>query len=345
MKPRSRSTNWGTRLAAAIALTLGTAFPAAAGQVSTESGLKYHPVVLEKDGRVSLETLDRMALSLKKEATDPATQIVVLIHGFDTGLKQGEKDYQQVSRRLQNESRSTGLRTAVVGIHWHSEAGDQAAWVSQAVAHRLTSLLGMKKAVKNPYLEKWKLARRVGRTGARAVFFRLQDELPGLPVHVFAHSLGSEVVVSALAPETTRGHRMRTATLEQPGRELRLDVVTLAGADLDHDVFSRNPVVLERARQWWVTVPGQDRADAILELRRGAGRPDALGNRGLSLEAAELERLQSRKILVLDRGNIPVGHAFVDYFSETRLQALADSLASGIGRGQTVAQGTAIPSS
>ncbi len=344
MKPRSRSITWGTRLAAALALTFGTAFPAAAGQAQTGSGPIYHPVVLEKDGQASPETLDRMAVFLKK-TTDPATQIVVLIHGFDTSLKQGEKDYQQVSHRLHNEARSKGLHTAVVGIHWHSDAGDQAAWVSQAVAHRLTSLLGMKKAVKNPYLEKWKLARRVGRTGARAVFFRLQDEMPGRAVHVFAHSLGSEIVVSALAPEASRRRGERTAALVQPGRELRLDVVTLAGADLDHDVFSRNPVVLERARQWWVTVPAQDRADAVLELRRGAGRPDALGNRGLSLDAQELEQLQARKTLVLDRGNVPVGHAFVDYFSESRLQAIAGNLASGAEKVRTIAQGTPVPSS
>lgn len=340
MKQQSRSLPWTLGIAAALSLWSGNALPAAAQAEPAAPAAEYHAVTLERDGQATAGALDQLVRSVRQEIRGGDGQIVVMIHGFDTDLKDGARDYGTVAQRLRKHAEAAGQRFAAVGLHWASDAGSQAQWMSRAVVHRVTSLLGMRKAVKNPYLEMRRRASRVGRTGARAVFFRLQDEFPGTPVHVFAHSLGSEVTVAALAPEGSV-RKSEYAPVEQLGRELRLDLVTLAGADLDHDAFARNGAALDRANKWWITVPKQAHADAILELRRAAGQGDALGNRGLSLRPEDEARLHARNALVLDRGNVPTGHAFIAYYNETRIEALAQAMLGGMLPGTAVAQDTA----
>src|SRR5205823_1858111 len=101
--------------------------------------------------------------------------------------------------------------------------------------------------------------------------------------------------------------------------------------DLDYDRFSRKDdtavrFALRRAQVWWVTVPEKGHADGALELRHGAGRGDAVGNRGLELNREDLDRLLSRRAMVLDQGNVPPKHAITDYYDDRRLGQLATSL-------------------
>jgi alpha/beta hydrolase family protein DUF900 len=320
-----------TVLAAGVLWTNGP-LPAAAARkdpFAPGQDLGYHPVLLAKDGRAEAASLDGLIGSLRKEQPGPE-QIVVMIHGFGTTLRGGIEDYQRLSKRLGGQGEAIGLRTALVGVHWESSPGSLGAWFPQAVGHRLTSLLGMRKAVNNPYLEKMRLARCTGRNGLRAVFFRLQDAFPAAKVHVLAHSMGAQAVVSAMAPDCWEpGEKERS--IEQRERTLRLGVVTLAGADIDCDVFCRDSQpgireALAQAEVWWVTVPGRGKADGILELRRGAGRGDAVGNRGIELEREDLNNLLTRRGLVLDQGNVPVEHRMTDYYNERRLEGLAQSL-------------------
>jgi hypothetical protein len=196
------------------------------------------------------------------------------------------------------------------------------------VGSRITSLLGFKNAVKNPYLEKVAYARQVGRTGLRSILFKLQDTMPDTPVHVVAHSLGAQVVVSGLAPEASV--TASSDEITERGRALNLGVVTLAGADVDYDAFDRdrkNSVerALGQAQVWWITVPEKKTADGMLELRRGAGRGDAVGNRGLKLSKHDVDRLLRRRGLVIDMGDVPVKHGFADYLGAKRVEALTRS--------------------
>jgi alpha/beta hydrolase family protein DUF900 len=244
--------------------------PAEAGQT-----LEYHPVILGPDGTASRQSLDVLIASLRPEVQDPRTQIVVLIHGFKTTLRRGTTEYSDLARRLGREADAFGLKLALVGVHWASSPGPGRSWLPQAFLSRVTSLLGFHNAVKNPYLAKVRLARQAGRTGLRSVLFRLQDEFPAAPLHLFVHSLGAQMLVSALAPEGAKDEKAPPA-IEQPERVPGVGMVALAGADLDEDVFARRatPAVrlaLCRARVWWVTVPEQGKADGVLELRRGPG--------------------------------------------------------------------------
>jgi esterase/lipase superfamily enzyme len=330
---RRATKKWATKafrvgLAAALAAALGHPAPAAAAD-ETAGRQRYQAVTLEDEGAAGAAALEGMVEGVRSELDGDRGQVVVMVHGFNVARKHAEKDYRAVAGRLRAQAEEAGLELAVVGVHWNSGAGSLGKWLPAAVGSRLTSLLGMKKAVKNPYLEKVKTARASGRTGLRAVLFRLQEEFPGTPVHLFAHSLGAEVAVSALCPHLQPAKD--DTRIEQPDRILRVGMVTLVGADLDQDVFTRRPavehcMVLDRADVWWVTVPEKGHADGVLELRLGAGRSHAVGNKGLKLEADELGRLLARRALVVDQGRVPATHVVTDYFHRERVRELTASM-------------------
>lgn len=314
-------------LPACAAVTLAGSPGWAADRNTPAPDGSYHRIVLEKDGRAEAGALDVLADEVGRDVEAGRSEIVVLVHGFDVSQKVGTADYSQIARRLRANGEQIGLKPAIVGVHWDSDAGGVGSWMLQATGSRLASLFGARRVVKNPYLEKCRLAEQTGRTGLRSVFFRLQDRFPQVPIHVFAHSLGASVLVHALAPEAGAAG----APIEQPDRPLHLGAVTLAGADLDCDTFTRAKdtavrLALRRAQVWWVTVPDKDKADGALELRRGAGKGDAVGNRGLELEREDLDRLLTRRALVIDQGNVPAGHRLTSYYNDRRVKELATSL-------------------
>lgn len=323
---------WSTVAMVLGLLTLPGRASAESQTVIAQGAPAYHQVILGENGRAEAQSLDRLAAEVRSEVTGKPAQIVVMVHGFQTPLEEGQEDFSTIGSRIRKESNRLGLETSLVGVHWDSGSESMAKWVPRAVGHRLTSLLGFKKAIKNPYLEKLKQARLTGRTGLRAVLFRLQESAPGVPVHLIAHSMGAEVVVASLAPEASAPNGSpESVDTEQPDRTLRLGMVTLAGADLDYDMFCRErggilEQALGRAQVWWVTVPNAKHADGMLEVRRGAGRCDAVGNRGLKLCRDDLNGLLRRRGLVLDVGNIPTKHGFIDYLNEKRVGSLMASM-------------------
>lgn len=288
----------------------------------------FYCVSIDQQGHADAKGLERLTSRLQHEAADGPVQVLVMVHGFQTPSATADDDYRAISAQFGKQCSRVGVRTFLVGVHWDSGSDALGKWLPKAVGSRITSLLGFKNAVKNPYLEKVAHARQVGRTGLRTILFRLQDSMTETPVHVLAHSLGAQVVVSGLAPEASVSSP--TDEIAERGRALRLGVVTLAGADLDYDAFDRGRKdnlerALSQAQVWWVTVPEKKTADGMLELRHGAGRGDAVGNRGLKLGKHDLDRLLRRRGLVIDMGDVPVKHGFADYFGAKRVEALARS--------------------
>jgi len=314
-------------------VALGTGRGSAEPRTATaQAEPAYRQVILGTDGRAEVPALDRLAGEVRQDVAGERSQIVVMVHGFQTPLAEGQEEFETIANRIRKDSNRLGMHPCIIGVHWDSGSESMAKWVPKAVGNRLTSLLGFKKAIKNPYLEKLKLARLTGRTGLRSVLFRLQESAPGVPIHLIAHSMGAEVAVAALAPEASASDAASaTGEIEQPERTLRVGLVTLAGADLDYDMFCREKggaleQALGRAQVWWVTVPGAKHADGMLEIRRGAGRCDAVGNRGLKLCRNDLNRLLQRRGLVLDVGNVPIKHGFEDYLNDKRVDSLAASM-------------------
>jgi hypothetical protein len=319
-----RSCRWGVWKAFAAVLLICA--PATAEQ----KVLPYVPVALQKDGSVTAASLDAMTVAVRPEVGEGNAQIVVMLHGFATPHWVAEKNFTIAAGRLREQSVAAHLRMGIVGVHWDSHVGEPPRWLSEAAAARVTSLLGMKKAVRNPYLAKTRLAREAGRTGARSVFFKLQEAFPRATFHVIAHSLGAEMVVAALAPAGS-ARKGESTEIDQPERELRLRMVTLVGADMDCDTFVRPGstarTALRRADLWWVTVPAKGKADGVLELRRAAGKGDAVGNCGMKLEREDLDMLLRRRALVVDQKDIPATHSSPKYMTEWRAEAVVRSIA------------------
>jgi hypothetical protein len=317
--------------ALALAFLLAGSSPVQAGGGKPRKELSYHPFILDGDGQADPAALAALVDTVRGEVGGGQTQVVVMVHGFNQRLGYATVDYDSIARRLRRQADSVGLKVSIIGVHWDSYAGPLT-WIGKAVGYRFTSLLGLRKVVKNPYLEKVALGRQVGRVGLRSLLFRLQDEFPKVPVNVLAHSLGAELIVSALCPESGRsGPREPSTAL--PERTLTLGMVALVGADLDVDSFCRRQdegtgvrPALRRAQVWWVTVPEKDRADGMLEIRRGAGRGEAVGNRGLKLTREDLDFLLTRRALVLDEGDVPAVHRITGYYNNRRLKAIAQSL-------------------
>jgi hypothetical protein len=312
---------------------IATMQPGGSGQTSLAMKAQdrvYHPVILDARGRADPPSLEELLAAVRPDACAPGTQIAVMVHGFRQSHGNATKDYRNIARRLRRAADAFRLKVVPVGVHWPSDPGAMRSYIPRALGHRIASVLGFPKALKNPYLEKARIARETGRTGLRAVLFRLQDEFPGVPLHIFSHSLGAQAIVSALAPEG-EVDRGLSREIEQPGRVLRVGMVVLAGADLDAEHFARERApgarrALDRAEVWWVTVPAPGRADGMLEMRRAAGRGDAIGNTGIQLVRDDFERLRERGALVLEVGNIPTWHRFPRYYNDRRLKAPAASL-------------------
>ena len=278
-------------------------------------------------------SLEAAAASLEARIGSRPAEIVLLVHGFNTTEEWGREQYRQIAGELREQAADTSLHVEVVGVHWQSYPGPAWKWIPQVVGYRAIAELGFRRAIRNPYWKKVELARRTGREGLREALFHLQEQFPQARFHALAHSMGSEVVLRALAPEreAPEGKEERTRAATEPDRELRLGLVALAGADLDEDVFASEEeptgrLALERADLWWVTVSKSDIADAVLELRRGAGRRDAIGNRGLTLFRGDLERLFQRRGLVIDDQEVPITHRIEDYYAAGRLHEIMGAI-------------------
>lgn len=291
----------------------------------------YAQVVLAKDGSAKPEALERMSREVRGKLPKSGGHIAVLVHGFGQQVEVCSGLYAEAARKLKEGAESLGFPLAVVGVHWDSDAGSMDEWMLKSAGARLTSLLGLKHAVRSPYLAKTALSREVGRSGLRSVFFRLEDDFPGVPLHCITHSLGAEAVVTALAPEGRRAAK-DSLPVVSPERTLRLDLVAMTGADLDCDLFVRKNRrirnALGRVDRWWVTVPRPNHADAVLELRRGAGKTEAVGNRGLLLRPEDREALEKRGGLVVDQDGVPPTHDLDRYLNRERLERLAAAMQS-----------------
>jgi len=290
----------------------------------------YYPVNLDETGSISKEALNRLSAMIAPEVAAPGAQLVVLVHGYNTSQTLGRRQYRQIARDLVAAGEKENWHPVVIGVHWPSHPGPLLHWLPQMLGYRFISGTGFPNALTNPYLDKSRLAAIAGRTGLRALLFRLQDDFASVPLHVFAHSMGSELLIRALAPGPVLPPPLLTP-IEQPTRVLRIQMAVLAGADLDQDVFSPQeehgvPEALPRAAVWWITVPRKNSADAALELRRSAGRRDAVGNVGLEMDRAQLSELIARRGLVIDNRSVPITHDIRAYYTRERLLDLTASL-------------------
>ena len=304
----------------ASSLLLGPAAPGAA-QAPAE------PVVVlsaDRSGGAAPAVRGAALEALAQQVPDPQ-HVVMLVHGWDTSAATNRRESREIALALQEGFRRQGERAGVLSLHWPSDAGPQRTWIPQTLLHYFFQTLGFRNAIPHPYKRDVPLARAVGLRGARQVLLDAHARFPHAKLHVLAHSLGSEVALHALDPNTLHGDERALAVPYEPGA-LPLDLVVLAGADVDQELMLRSQETAGGPSPGllWVTLPERGRPrDRVLMLRKLARKRPALGDAGPKLRAAEIDALVGGRRLIFDTLDIPPTHRILNYYNADRLFRLA----------------------
>lgn len=311
------------------------AFIALAGMLAMTGGgadetpHSFVAVQFPRSGEISREQRDAAVSQLAAQQPDPE-HIVVLIHGFDTPTFASAKQYAEVAPRVLSEFQKFGKRAVVLGVQWDSNVGPQRNWVPASLGHLAFRMIGLRKVIRDPYISRIPIARTLGRTGLRQVLFDVKDRFPNARIHVMAHSMGAEAIAHAINPEYTP--IPEDTTVSTPERPLKLDVVALAGADLDFDSGAKSKPVNPQAAPnlLWVTLPKVgSKGDKILDLRKKVRSKAAVGNAVPAFREDQYDALIGTRRLVFDSRDIPESHALVEYWAEPRISRIA-AAAEGI---------------
>lgn len=307
-------------LAGALAVT---------GTVADETSASFVGVRFPRSGEISKDQRNAVLAELAERQPDPQ-HVVVLIHGFDTPTFESRREYSEVAPRVLAEFSKLDRRAVVLGVQWDSNVGPQRKWVPAALGHLAFRMIGLRKVIRDPYTSRIPIARTLGRNGLRQMLFDVRDRFPNARIHIMAHSMGAEVTAHAINPEYTP--IPRRATVFAPERPLKLDVVALAGGDLDFDSGAKSKPVDPRAAPnlLWVTLPkvGQ-RGDRVLNLRKKIRSKAAVGNAVPAFREDQYDALIGNRRLVFDTIDIPANHALVAYWAAPRLNRIA-AAAEGI---------------
>jgi hypothetical protein len=257
--------------------------------------------------------------------------VLTIIHGWDVPRYRDLAESRAITREVREAFRRRGERVAVLDLAWQSNAGPQRVWITRSVGHYFFRLFGLPGVVPLPYRQGVRMARAVGLRGARQMLLELQDRFPDARLHVLAHSLGSEITLRALDPDSLPVRKEETSLPYLPEKELHLDLVALAGADVNQDVAIHShptprgltPSLL------WVTLPEAGRTrDKVLVLRKLARSKPALGDAGPRFRRGEIDNLIGKRRLVFDTREIPSSHDRLLYFNPARIGDLVDAAVS-----------------
>lgn len=317
------------RVLVALALVLALGGPVHAGQAE----LRFVPVRIEDAASDLPASVRESALEQVAAQEAQPTQIVALIHGFDTSYEQSEAQYNVIAGEIRREFQARGERVAIVGIQWPSDAGAMRKWLPRSLAHYTLKAIGFKKAVKDPYQQRVLMAGNLGARPVRELLLDLEERFPAAHLQVFAHSLGCVVALHAVDPVSDPDEMAESLSFD-PGKKLNVDILSLAAADVDQDqplpVFGNGTASI---RLFWITLPDRGaRRDRVLMLRKITQGKAAVGDRGPDLAESDLDRLISGRRLVFDTHNIPENHGLTDYYDDTRVGRLAESAAVLDGR-------------
>lgn len=302
-------------------LVLPPSAPAVAGTAPRANRLPFVPVWIGKQDSLTDQARDEALYQLAKQEPDPQ-QIFLLLHGWLNDRASSTASYVPVAENLRKLCQARAQRAAVVGLQWDSYSGRTNTFVPQILA----STIG---AAKNPYVEKARFARRVGRHAVRQLIIAMKERFPKARVHVLAHSMGCEAMGHVLA---TRLHEKEDpAPAFQADRRLDLGVVCLAGSDLDSS-FIYNSNINEQSLPYlpgltWITVPRlfQGHQDNVLALHTIARGQAAMGNTLPKMKEEQLDLLIGGRRLYYDNAQIPPEHDWPLYYTKERLTRLVDA--------------------
>ncbi len=310
------------------ALTATAGLLAATHTGAQEGPRSFTSAFFPRSGEMSSDVRNAVLSELAARQPDPQ-HVVVLVHGFDTPTFLSADEYSEVAPRVLSEFQKHNRHAVVLGVQWDSNVGPQRKWLPAAFGHLVFRTLGLRKVIRDPYTSRIPIARTVGRTGFRDLLFSVCDRFPNARVHVFSHSMGAEVTAHAINPEYTPAPR--NSRVAYPGRPLKLDVVAMAGADLDFDSGARSKPVNPQAAPnlLWLTLPKVGtRGDKVLNLRKKVRSKAAIGNTVPSFREDQYDALISSRRLIFDSREIPSSHALTEYWGAPRLSRI---VAAAIG--------------
>jgi hypothetical protein len=176
------------------------------------------------------------------------------------------------------------------------------------------------------------MARGVGRYGLRQLLLGIQQRFPQARLSLFGHSLGCEVIAAAMFPNLPYEEE-ESAKLPafEPDKEFYVDLVSLAGSDLDYDIFyeSSIPVRVEnpRARLVWQTMSPAigETKDKVLSLRANV-RGIAGGSAFPRMTEQQYDTFFGARRFVLDNVDIPPSHDILLYYDENRMGRLTGAM-------------------
>ncbi len=271
----------------------------------------YASLWVDKSAAVSKEVVDKTLAEANALQPDPE-QIVVFIHGFKKPRDGSTRDFNALTERLQPMFAKDSTRVMFVGLQWESATK--------------ASLLKMQKT----YLDTVPLARSVGRGPARQLLLELQKRYPKAHVSVFAHSMGCEVAAAAMLPEISYDEHQPFVETYLPNEQVQLDMLTLAGSDLDYDFWYKSDISARRfesrCRFTWLTVADHlEKGDRTLNMRSRV-RGKAAGATFPRMTLEQLDQTVSERRLFLDHRGIPTNHKLLNYYEVPRLERIVATL-------------------
>ena len=278
---------------------------------ATLSPSGYASLWVDKSAVVTPAAVEKTLADANALESDPE-QIVVFIHGFKKPRDGSTRDFNALTQRLQPMFAKDSTQVMFVGLQWESATK--------------ASLLKMQKT----YLDTVPLARSVGRGPARQLLLELQKRYPKAHVSVFAHSMGCEVAAAALLPEIRYDDQQPYVETYKPSEQVQLDMLTLAGSDLDFDFWYKSDISARkfegRCRFTWLTVADHlERGDRVLNMRSRV-RGKAAGATFPRMTLEQLDQTISERRLFLDHREIPINHKFLNYYELPRLERIVATL-------------------
>ncbi len=293
-----------------IALALaGMTLPAFSEEVKASN---FVPVWLNKGANLTPQFLKAQAQEIAKVNKSPQ-HIVVLIHGYHVLREESTKEFNEVGARVSKAFGDQGMKTVVVGLQWESAIpGSEVPWEAEEAYYKMIDR-----------------SRKIGHYSARQVLLNLQKSFPKAHIHLMGHSMGCELAAAALFPNLDYKDEVPKSAAFEPRQELRTDLVTLAGSDLDANVWKTTNVEFKKQfNLLWMTVTNYTgKRDRTLQFRK-VSRGLAGGSAYPVMTDAQYKTLFNRRALMLDWHDIPEDHELVKYYNDTRLDRLARAVKS-----------------
>lgn len=286
-------------------LLLGLTAPAVVAQDAPLKATGFVPAWLNEGDLLSPGDLQSIVASVGAQQPRP-DHIAFLVHGLGNSQEASTQQFNDLGPRLSQQYQKANQKVVVVGLQWNSDVP-----------------MGLFTAEAN-YLDMVGRARKVGHGPVRQLLLQLHKSYPSAAFDIYGHSLGCEVTAAAVMPNIQYTDDIAKSSAFEPGQDLKINMVTLAGSDLDYDIWSKSHVEARQdplVKLAWVTQSpyiGEQDKDQTLKLREMV-RGVAAGSAFPKMTTQQYDTILAGRRMVFDNRNIPSDHAFLNYYDDARL--------------------------